>query len=316
MSGYDDASYNYTFLVTNGLYGPAIAATVGLEVIAGITANLLVLILTFCNHRVLKQPSVIFLTNLAVANLQFCTSTVAAYAVTAGCGEWVFGETEEQKIITCQFEGFMKASNLLITTFALTFISFDKFLFVTKALFYKKYQKKTWIAVVASVSSWIISGIVCAAPLIGFGMYVFDTNTGTCSHGDGYMRVVLFLLVFSCFLVIISTTLWTFRFTFNFINRIHSQAASTNNDPNHVYNRRVKKVFGIFGTLLAVSSLVYLPLGSHAITRITLGEDNVPASFPIVGFMLYFLGAGLNPVIQLYFRHDLRESFKKLCCSR
>ena len=149
MSGYDEG-YNYTFLVTNGLYGPAIAATVGLEVISGITANLLVLILTFCNPRVLKQSSIIFLTNLALANLVFTMFTVAAYAVTAGYGEWVFGETEEQRIITCQFEGFMKASSFLVTSFAFAFMSTDKCLFVTKPLL--KHQKP-WIAIAASVSS-------------------------------------------------------------------------------------------------------------------------------------------------------------------
>ena len=86
MSGYDEG-YNYTFLVTNGLYGPAIAVVVGLEVIVATLANLLVLILSFCNPLVLKQPSIILLTNLAIADLVMTTFNATVYAITTGFGE-------------------------------------------------------------------------------------------------------------------------------------------------------------------------------------------------------------------------------------
>ena len=170
----------------------------------------------------------------------------------------MFGETGEQKIITCQFAGLMKNIGFLVTSFAFALISTDRCLFATKPLFYIKNQKP-WIAVVACVTTWVISGLVCAIPLTGLGTYVFESDTSaTCAQGGagfGYLKVILFVGMVCSFSVIIVTASRTFCFTFQFINRLHqrsSQTVSSNSDPDHVYSRRVKTVFGIFGTLLGI----------------------------------------------------------------
>ena len=307
-----DEDFNYTFTVDNGLYGPAIAAIIGFEVILGISANTLVLILTFCNIRVLKQPSIIFLTNLAKGNLVTSVFFASTYAATMGFEEWVFGDTVQQKIATCQFAGFIKTNTIISTSFAFALISFDRFLFIVKPLIYKN-RIKPWIAVTACFSSWVVSAMMSVIPLLGLGMYEFEPNTGGCLiKGDSRIFVTIaFFLVSACLTIISVTTLWTFCFTYKFVKCLENQ--TINDSKNVYYNRRVKKLFGIFGALITVTVASYILPGVIFILRIVLGSERIPALLATTSKVLYVLNTVFNPIIQLYFRNDLIKRIQVLC---
>ncbi len=306
-----DEDFNYTFTVDNGLYGPAIAAIIGLEVITGISANALVLILTLCNLRVLKQPSIIFLTNLAIGNLVTSIFSVSTYAVTMGFEEWVFGETVQQKIATCQFAGFIKTNTIISTSFAFALISFDRFLFIVKPMVYKN-RMKPWIAIAACFGSCMISVMMGVIPLLGLGVYEFEPNTGSCLiKGDSRIFLIIaFILVSVCVTIVSVTTLWTFCFTYKFVKRFVNQATEGS---KNVYNRRVKKLFGIFGALLTVTAASYVLPSVIFVLRIVVGSERIPAFLPTLANVLYFLNTVFNPIIQLYFRNDLKERIQVLC---
>ena len=310
---------NYTFTVDNGLYGPAIGAFVGLQAIAAITANSLVLLLTFCNPKVLKQPLIIFLTNLAIANLIGSVFLASTYAITVGAGEWIFGETIQQKIATCQVQGVIKTYTLCGSNLAFALISTDRFLFIVKPLIYKNHVKP-WTAVTACIGSWMISGIIGILPILGLGMYRFESSTAVCvidatANAAKIFIVILVVFVFACGATISVTTLWTFCFTRNFLKRLDS---NPNKDSKSIYNYRVKKVFGIFGSLLTVTAVGYglfFCLPGIRIIMTARGQE-VPSFAPTIGTMGEISTTVINPIIQLYFRNDIRERFRVLCKPR
>ena len=58
-----------SYLISDGLNGPAFAVVVGIEMILALLTNLTIFIFTLYQWKSLKQPSTIFLSGLLLANL-------------------------------------------------------------------------------------------------------------------------------------------------------------------------------------------------------------------------------------------------------
>jgi len=98
-----------TFFVSEDIIGSLLAAVIGIEMILAMIANSFIILYTVSHVKVLKQPSTIFLSSLAVANLLMSCLFMPFTIITAAAGEWIFGKTEEEKETTCQVVGFVFA---------------------------------------------------------------------------------------------------------------------------------------------------------------------------------------------------------------
>ena len=93
------------FTLSEDINGPLLAAVIGIELVAGLIANLLVLILTACHLKTWKQPSTIFLTNMLLNYLAMITLLLPISIITCASGEWIFGTTLSQKMTICRAIG-------------------------------------------------------------------------------------------------------------------------------------------------------------------------------------------------------------------
>ena len=308
---------NDNFTVSDDLNGPAIAVILGIELVLALSANAFVLILTLCNHKVLQQPSVIFLTNLIIYNLIFSSLYMTPEMVAAAAGEWVFGNTVEQKHASCQFVGFVSANILYLTLFSLGVLSVDRFLFIVKPMMYKRIMK-TWLAWLICACCWVFSIILSTTPFYGLGQYGFHMYAVNCvTVWPGHTDFVLFCaVILLAFIVLITvTTIWTYCFTRKYLSRMEALAASVGNDhQTHYYSIQHRKAIGVFTVILFVTGIAYLPGILAALVGAVIGQGNIPGPIHISIHIIFYINYIINPIVQSYFRREIKEFIVQHCC--
>ena len=309
---------NDNFTLNRDISGPALAVAVAIEFILSLASNLFILLFTLCHPKTLKHPSIIFLTNFIFANLLVTVFVMPFTIVAASAGEWIFGETLQEKDRTCQFAGFAFAHGTQLTNLTLTVISIDRFLFIVKPFVHKRFMK-TWVAVLIVVCMWLLACVINLPPYFGLGQYAFGQFTATClqvwvGHGDFLAYYCLIILMAVATITV--TTVWTFCFTRRFIKRTYYPSSNkTGNDDfqKHVYTRRMRKLTGIFGALLIVTLLTYVPAVVGGVVGIAIGIDNLPAPVFAVIVIFFYINSIANPMIQSYFRKDVNEFIVRNC---
>ena len=313
----------FTFSYNQTINGPILATAVGLEIILGLTTNLLVLIFSLCHPKILKLSSNIFLTNFVLGNLVIVILYMPTVIVTIATGEWVFGETTKQKDISCHFFGFIFAQSIFLSVFTLTAISFDRFLFIVKPFIHKRFMK-TWVAAVIVIILWAMSIILCIPPFFGINRYAFSPTNAACipswdSTSNTVYLVCTVLVVTTCIAIIAVTSLWTFCFTHNYIKRL-TPLSNTSNDQQqkHVYNSRIRKILGIFGAMLIVTAITYAPGLIVCIVGLAITFERLPRPLFTSITVLFYTVTISNPIIQSYFRRELNifvvSTYKKVVC--
>ena len=299
------------FTISEDIYGPVLAIAVAIEMILALTTNLFILLFTLRHPKSLKQPSIIFLTSLILANLLASVFFMPFTVITAATGEWIFGVTQEEKEAVCLFVGFMFAFSIGLSIHILALISFDRFLFIVKPLLYRRFMK-TWVAVIILVLVWIIAGVVDTTPFFGLGIYGFSISTASCVPiWVGQTVYVIYFSVYSfvLFNIIILTSLWTFCFTRYFIkNQRNNNRMMDNNTQKHVYTRRLRNLISIFGMLLLANILSFSPYAVVSFIGYGVGFEAIPS--PVYATVLVFLllNNTASAIIQSYFRRDLKEA--------
>lgn len=297
------------FTISQEINGPVLATLIGIEMMTGLIANSFVLALTACHSTTWKQPSTIFLTNMLLTNLVMTVSVMPFIIITSASGEWILGETIEQKIIACQFVGFMFWVSITLVTVSLVVISFDRFFFVVKALQYRQYMKPS-IATIIVIASWIFS-IVINIPMIPLRYLIFSSSFATCTpsfHSIGFTvyMVVFFILALLSFTI---TSIWTFCFTQKFLQNTQTRRNYSGLVQDNVYTSKSRMLMGIFGMLILVHLLCYLP----GIVNIVIGIFiRSPLKYYTTSTcVIFLLEPTLNPLIQSYFRRDVRQTIGK-----
>ena len=306
----DAIDLNDNFTLSEDINGPLLAAVIGIEMLAGLITNSFVLIMTFCYLKDWKQPAIIFLTNMLLNNLVIILLVMPFSIITAASGEWIFGSTVNQKESVCQFAGCIYSYSTFVATKSLVLVSFDRFFFIVKALQYKKFMTVNKAVIIVAVT-WILAAILSILPLLGFGIYEFSSSFGTCVTGwlgqTGYsifMSLVILILVGS----IIVTSIWTLCFTRKYL-RDKATGPIPTQGSNHVYASQQRRIIGLFGMLILVHLLCYTP----ALIVIFVGLFTVLPSEPYaVIFILYLLLISLIPLVQSFFRQDIKEAVIKI----
>ncbi len=315
---------NENFTLSDNINGPLLATTVLVELVISFITNLFIFVFTLCHPKILKHPSIIFLTNFVVINLVINIAYMPSIIVSATAGKWIFGGDLQEKTSSCQFIGFIYMETVLLITFTLTAISVDRFLFIVKPLLYKRLMK-IWVAVTIVVLAWMLSCMLCLPLLFGIGRYSYSEYITTCipylTDTRGFV-ILLYGILFLCVAVIVFTTLWTFCFTRKFLKTFNS---SHNNGQDHVYNKRLKKVIGLFGALLTVTIVTYIPAVLAVVVKIVVNFDKTPGGYLLIINQFYILNTISNPIIQSRFRKELSDyltlQYKKIqnicsCCKR
>ena len=299
------------FTVDQNVNGPLLATAVAIQFTITLIVNLFIAIFTLGHIKILKVPSHIFLTNFVVNNLMIALINMPSNIITAANGEWIYGNTIKEKTASCQLMGFVFSCFCCVTIVTLAIISIDRFLFIVKPLFYRKFLN-TPVAVTIIVGVWIISALVCVPPLFGFGStYEFDAYSAGCAISwtadRGYITMTL-ILAAGCIATVVVTTLWTFFYAKKFIQKLDNNV----DDERSIHNKRIGKLVGIFGILLVVTLLSYAPLFIAGVIGIIIGFEKVPRELNFLTITFIYLTPVLNPIIQSYFRRELSNSINSM----
>ena len=308
----DAIDLNDNFTLSEDINGPLLAAVIGIEMLAGLITNSIVLILTFCFLKEWKQPAIIFLTNMLLNNLVIIILVMPFSFITAASGEWIFGSTVNQKESVCKFAGCLFSYSTFVATKSLVLVSFDRFFFIVKALQYKKYMTVNKAVIIVAVS-WILAAILSILPLLGFGAYEFASSIGTCLpawEGQTGYSIFLFLVISILVVSIIVTSMWTLCFTRKYLRNTATGPVPTDTQgSNHVYASQQRRIIGLFGMLILVHLLCYAP--ALIFILIALFTSRPSEAYAAI-FILYLLLISFIPLVQSFFRRDIKEAVVKI----
>ena len=298
---------NYTF---TGDFSPeAVAAVYSIEMILALIANGVVLVITIYQRKSWKQSSTIFFTSLILVHLVitlYLPLTIAALAA----GEWIIDSTDEEKQRSCGFSGYMIFCCVYITYMTLILISVDRFLFIVKPHLHKRFMSPR-VALVLVIIVWIVNAVYFSSGFInGSGIvYQYIDNLGLCyayttSPITSVIRLSISVILLS---IIVVTSVWTFCFTRKFINNQSMIVGES------VYSSKKKRLFGIFGSMLLVYGVCFIPA---AFLSSFIAIINAPDGLIISSHIIYVLAIILSPVVQSYFRPEINGVIVDIICHK
>ena len=301
------------------LVGPVIAVFVSVELVLSLVANVFVCVHTLSNRKSLRKSSTIFLLNLSLANLLMTVLYMPSVIVASAAKEWIFGQTDEARDITCQLFAFVFIYMVGLSLYTLAAISLDRFLSIVKPQYHKRWMTPL-VAFGMVIFIWVFSAVVKTTPWMDLGEFGWSSPTGSCLPiWVGHADYVSYISIESClpYGVIAITTVWTYVFTRNFIKKDYQQRKKSrgiteaSKEEKSVYLDRKRNLIGIFGSLLIFNLLTLSPYITASIVGLIIGFNNVPRKVYTTVFILFLFSNITNPVIQSYFRKELRDSILK-----
>ena len=305
MSFFGNDSDHFDF--TGNVNTPTYAAALAIEAVAGLVANFTVLAITLYQRNSFKQSSTLFFTSLLLANLIMVIYNLIA-SITIGSEEWIIGSTHEERSATCAFFAYMSWNSYMTMSMTLAAISFDRFLFIVKPHLHKSFMKPQ-VALFVTIGIWLLSGVINTTPFYGLGEYGYASFIGLCSSvidrkGSNIAYLFIHAVIFmSIYVSIFITSLWTFCFTRRFMQS-QSEIAR-----NSVYVSKRKRLFGIFGTMLLAYTIALSPTYINSIVGVFC---DMPLEVFVIGCIVYNSITIINPVIQSYFRPEIKIAYKTI----
>ena len=298
---------NYTF---TGDFSPeAVAAVFSIEMILALIANGVVLVITIYQRKSWKQSSTIFFTSLILAHLVMILYLPFSIIALAA-GEWIIGSTDEEKQGSCGFSGYIIVYCGYVMLMTLSLISIDRFLFIVKPHLHKRFMSPQ-VALVLVIIVWIVNAVFISSGFInGSGIvYQYIDNLGVCyAYSTSPITSVIRLSLISILLSIITvTSVWTFCFTRKFINNQSMIVGES------VYSSKKKRLFGIFGSMLLVYGVCFIP---GAFLSSFLAIIDAPEKLTISALILLLLAIILSPVVQSYFRPEINSVIVDIICHK
>ena len=290
---------------SNEVNGPAVAAILTIEMVCGFIANGIVLVITITQRKSWAQPSTIFFTSLILAHLVMLLLYLPFFIISSAAGEWIFGNTLEEKRATCSFAAYMVWYGAIVISMTLAAISFDRFLFIVKPNHHKTFMKP-WVALCITISIWLLAALLNSTPLYGLGEFGYSPY-GTCvplwDSNKGYVFFMLTVFAFTVAIIII-TSVWTLCFTRNFLIHQSEIAGSS------VYVSKKKRLFGIFGAMFIVYVICISP---GFIVGFLSQFVDLPEEIYVAMIICFVAITVANPLVQSYFRIDTVKCIKYIC---
>ena len=283
-------------------FSSAAAAVFSVEMILALIANGIVLLITITQRKSWKQSSTIFFTSLILAHLVTSLLCMPFLIIKFAAGEWIIGSTDEEKRGTCYFLLFIYWYTVLVIVMTVAAISFDRFLFIVKPHLHKRFMRP-WVALTITIVFWLL-----AAPLDVVHFYGFNHQYSLvyCISTTSSIGFIIYFILLSVSIVgiILVTSVWTFCFTCRFINNQSVTAGES------VYASRKKRLFGIFGSMLIVYIICFIPGFLYFILDLFI-EIPVESGFG-AGVCFLFITIA-NPIVQAYFRPEIKSVLLSRC---
>ena len=314
----DEDTLNFTLLENRG-FRLTYALSLSLLMLFGLTTNLFIVVYTVVHPKTLKNPSLVLLCGLSLSHLTSCCFYIPFPLITSAYGEWIFGSTELQCAVLCKINSFFLVFPLITSIAILGLISVDRCLYIARPIHYNHHINSKITFVVLGITA-LLSFIYASLPFTGTGKVIFYPGIFSCVPSwSGLMQRSISLVVI-CFLIvlIIVPTVVTFFVTKKFIAKDYMRKSSLTLDEKVVdhrrdlYKRRMCNLLGIFGMFLALYSTAFVPYVTIMIVRGV--TDELPETFVAVDFLVIMSINVTSPIVQSYFRKDLKNALKNVFC--
>uniref|UniRef100_A0A1X7VVF2 G-protein coupled receptors family 1 profile domain-containing protein n=1 Tax=Amphimedon queenslandica TaxID=400682 RepID=A0A1X7VVF2_AMPQE len=309
-------SFNSTdFVLTGNINSPTYAAVLSIEGVIGIIANVAVLLMTLYQRKSWNQPSTIFFTSLLLSNLIIALVYFMS-SIAVGAEEWIFGKSFEEKNGSCMFVGYALGYGGMLISATLAVISFDWFLFIVKPHLHKQFMRPrvAVILIIVGAEEWIFGN-------------TFEEKNGSCMfvgyilwYGGMIIAATLATISFDRFLFIVKPHLhkrfmrprvaliliivvWKKQGCSMVVATCFIKRQGRLVDRG-VYQSKSKRLFGIFGSMLLFYIIALLP---SYIVGLSIFFD-LPDGLYAFGFWSYGLVTTINPLIQSYFRPEVKAT--------
>ena len=299
---------NDNFTLSSDINGPLLAAVISIEMIGGLSTNSFVLILTICHKKTWKKPSTVFLTNMLISNLLMVLFVMPFSILTCSSGQWLLGKTVSEKEASCKANAYINMSIYIIATLSLVLLSFDRYFFIVKSFAYERHMTSNK-AVIITIISWLLGPVLCSPPFYGLGMTEFSDSYGICIptfENEPGLAIYLLIVTFTFIGSIVVTSAWTFCYTRKYLKKRSTRM----NCSNSVYITQRRKLVGLFGALIIVHIICYFLFLTIAVVApfFPLPEQMYAATC-----VLIFLSTILIPLVQAYFRSEVRDTIYSWC---
>ena len=170
--------------ISEGAAGVVTSVICLLLMLVGLPWNALVIAIIIKKH-LYKQPALMVMLNLAIANFLTLLLVVPFNIVVGFTGEYSFGDNDQVRCQVCQ-------TGILLTLFSAAALHFlglmaiDRLLYLKKPLAYQRIVTPVRMFI-AIIVVWILCTAMSILPLVGFGSIVFSFQLSTCimsSHGN------------------------------------------------------------------------------------------------------------------------------------
>lgn len=316
------------------------ASTLMVIFLTGLPLNLYIIVILIYK-KLYSQPTFLLLINLAFSDLFMCLTVCIYSIITRFAGQASFGHSD---YIRCQVCKIGATFILLVysTSFIIVLLSVDRLVFFTSPLRYSKYVTVTRV-IVALVTIWTLSTAMTIPPLLGYGDIFFSLM---CSHifiapphiSRSMVYIIVSGLVFGIIvLVLVFTNVWIICLALQVMNKrkklgVLHPATSASTSKNMSASKKMKprsldlviwsrttarqqfRFFQIFGTLLVVNIVIYIP--ALIISVMITITSRIPAEF--VNFVLICLisQTTFHPLVQILLLPELRRLLLKPCRSK
>ncbi|XP_037041048.1 G-protein coupled receptor 52-like [Bradysia coprophila] len=244
--------------------------------IAIVISNVLIIVAI----RNFREAAHCYLLSLAVADLLCGLFIVPLSVYPSITGKWEYGS------LACNFVGYLEVILWSVTIYTLMWISFDRYLAISRPLHYQQIQTKTrcqcWLAL-----TWILSALLCCPPLLSYREPIFDDRAFICKldweQMPGYSVTAAILVLGPSIPLIIHSLLHIFfierRLSVEPIHdRVHVQASAKYlAEPSH------KMAFA----LVAMFCVSWCPFIFVRMFELCFGKVDTP----ILSFSIVWLGA-------------------------
>ena len=304
--------------------------------LVGVPSNILI-IASILLQKMYRQPTMILLLSLAVADLLICLFVMPLIIIAGITGEFVFGDNDYVRCKVCQ-TGITAVALLDFSLHILAFLSFDRWIFIKFPLHYNlTVTIKKYILSIGLLSIFCI--FISILPLIGIGDIYYDHLTFTCTpkfedkthitQNIHYMLLIIGEAILP-FMVLIITNTWVVCIAQKQIREIYKVQKSIGDAQKLEYNQSIKnrlqqekyrkqlQLMRVFGAILIAHIITWIPLIVRVIEAYFKGSDDFS---PWSNFFLIISVVShpvLHPLIEASIIPEIRKHLKvcRLCkCS-
>ncbi|XP_076314324.1 G-protein coupled receptor moody-like [Tachypleus tridentatus] len=285
-----------------------------LSIIIGLSGNLLTIVALVQCPRVRSAPAA-FIISLCVADFLFCALCLPFSASRFIHQRWIHGD------FLCVLFPFMRYVNVGLSLLSITAITINRYILIAHQNLYEKVYRKRYISLMI-VAIWLFSFGMLLPTLIGaWGRFGYDQKILNCSilkvngrSSKTFLFIFGFLLPCVTIIICYARIFWVLKRSANRI-RGHSNAETKEQKKDRDAKKR-KEEWRVTRMVLIIfcSFLVcYLPI---TIVKVADKQAKYP-TLHILGYILIYSSASINPVIYGVFNKQYRQAYKTvLMCRR